>query len=178
MLGSGPDVSLLYTTGARITPGFQPLWELRKTRTAATIELFYGASAAMTQKKTMVSTKEAPAAIGPYSQAVRVGEFVFTSGQVGLDPATGKLVEGGIKAQTTRVLENLKAVLAAAGLDMAQVVKTTVFLRDMGDFAAMNEVYAQYLAAEGVVAPARSTVAVAGLPKDALVEIELIAKDS
>jgi 2-iminobutanoate/2-iminopropanoate deaminase len=132
----------------------------------------------MAMQKKSVSTKEAPAAIGPYSQAVRVGEFVFTSGQVGLDPATGALAEGGIQAQTMRVLENLKAVLAGAGLEMAQVVKTTVFLKDMGDFAAMNDVYARYLAAEGVVAPARSTVAVAGLPKDALVEIEVIAKDS
>lgn len=128
--------------------------------------------------KTVVSTKEAPAAIGPYSQAVRVGEFVFTSGQLGLDPATGALVAGGIQAQTTRVLENLKAVLAAAGLEMAQVVKTTVFLKDMNDFAAMNEVYARYLAGEGVVAPARTTVEVARLPKDALVEIEAIAKGS
>ncbi|MGD0796593.1 MAG: RidA family protein [Acidobacteriaceae bacterium] len=130
----------------------------------------------MTQTKTKVSTKEAPAAIGPYSQGVRVGEFVFTSGQVGLDPATGSLVAGGIEAQTKRVLENLKAVLAAAGLGMAQVVKTTVFLKSMEDFAAMNEVYARYLAGEGVVAPARTTVEVARLPKDALVEIEAIAK--
>jgi 2-iminobutanoate/2-iminopropanoate deaminase len=130
----------------------------------------------MTQTKTKVSTKEAPAAIGPYSQGVRVGEFVFTSGQVGLDPATGSLVAGGIEAQTKRVLENLKAVLAAVGLGMAQVVKTTVFLKSMEDFAAMNEVYARYLAGEGVVAPARTTVEVARLPKDALVEIEAIAK--
>jgi 2-iminobutanoate/2-iminopropanoate deaminase len=131
----------------------------------------------MSQKKTAVATQDAPAAIGPYSQAVRVGSLVFTSGQVGLDPATGGLVEGGIQAQTVRVLENLKAVLAAAGLELAQVIKTTVFLTDMGDFAAMNEVYAQYLAAEGVVAPARSTIAVAGLPRGALVEIEVIAQD-
>jgi 2-iminobutanoate/2-iminopropanoate deaminase len=130
----------------------------------------------MEQGKSAVSTKEAPAAIGPYSQAVRVGDLLFTSGQVGLDPASGVLVPGGIREQTTRVLENLKAVLAAAGLDMVHVVKTTVFLKDMADFAAMNEVYAKYLAAGRVVAPARSTVAVAGLPKDALVEIELIAK--
>jgi 2-iminobutanoate/2-iminopropanoate deaminase len=131
----------------------------------------------MSQKKTAVATQDAPAAIGPYSQAVRVGDLVFTSGQVGLDPATGALVEGGIQAQTVRVLENLKAVLAAAGLELAQVIKTTVFLTDMGDFAAMNEVYSQYLAAEGVVAPARSTIAVAGLPRGALVEIEVIAQD-
>jgi 2-iminobutanoate/2-iminopropanoate deaminase len=130
------------------------------------------------QSKTAISTKEAPAAIGPYSQAVRVGDMLFASGQVGLDPATGQIVAGGITEQTTRVLENVKAVLAKAGLDMVHVVKTTVFLKSMGDFAAMNAVYAKYLAPEGVVPPARSTVAVAGLPKDALVEIEVIAKDS
>lgn len=130
----------------------------------------------MAQKKTMVSTPEAPAAIGPYSQAIRVGDLLFTSGQVGFDPATGVLVEGGIVAQTERVLENLKAILEAAGLDLAHVVKTTVFLKDMGDFAAMNEIYARYLAPAGVVAPARSTIEVARLPKDALVEIEAIAE--
>jgi 2-iminobutanoate/2-iminopropanoate deaminase len=130
------------------------------------------------QSKTAISTKEAPAAIGPYSQAVRVGDMLFASGQVALDPATGQIVAGGITEQTTRVLENVKAVLAKAGLDMLHVVKTTVFLKSMGDFAAMNEVYAKYLAPEGVVPPARSTVAVAGLPKDALVEIEVIAKDA
>jgi 2-iminobutanoate/2-iminopropanoate deaminase len=129
------------------------------------------------QNKTMISTSEAPAAIGPYSQAVRVGDMLFTSGQVALDPATGKLVEGGIAAQTTRVCENVKAVLAKAGLDMVHVVKTTVFLTSMADFAAMNEVYAAYFAPSGVTPPARSTVAVAGLPKEALVEIEVIAKE-
>lgn len=129
------------------------------------------------QTKTAVSTTAAPAAIGPYTQAVRVGDMLFTSGQVAIDPATGNLVPGGIVEQTTRVLENLKAVLAAAGIDLIHVVKTTVFLRDMKDFAAMNEVYAKYLAPQGTVAPARSTVAVAGLPKDALVEIECIAKE-
>lgn len=131
-----------------------------------------------TTGKTAVSTSDAPAAIGPYSQAVRVGDMLFTSGQVGLDPKTGNLVAGGITEQTTRVLENLKAVLAKAGLDLFHVVKTTVFLKQMSDFAAMNAVYAKYLAPEGVVAPARSTVQVAGLPKDALVEIEVIAKDA
>lgn len=130
------------------------------------------------QNKTAISTKEAPAAIGPYSQAVRVGDMLFASGQVALDPATGQLVPGGIAEQTVRVLENVKAVLAKAGLDMIHVVKTTVFLKSMADFAAMNEIYAKYLAPEGVVAPARSTVAVAGLPKDALVEIEVIAKET
>ena len=129
------------------------------------------------QNKTAIATKEAPAAIGPYSQAIRVGDTLFTSGQIGLDPATGQLVEGGIEAQTTRVLENLKAVLGEAGLDLVHVVKTTVFLKTMSDFAAMNAIYAKYLAPEGVVPPARSTVAVAGLPKDALVEIEVIAKE-
>lgn|SRR5215470_10414926 len=129
----------------------------------------------MSDKKA-VSTKSAPAAIGPYSQAVRVGDFLYTSGQVGLDPATGVLIDGGIETQTTRVLENLKAVLDAAGTDLTKVVKTTVFLKDMGDFAAMNAVYAKFFAPDGVVAPARSTVEVARLPKDALVEIEVIAK--
>ncbi len=125
--------------------------------------------------KSAIATTAAPAAIGPYSQAVRIGNTVYTSGQVALDPASGELVAGGIDAQTTRVLENLKAVLAAAGLDFAQVVKTTVFLKDMADFAAMNALYAKYFAPEGVVAPARSTVQVAALPKGALVEIECIA---
>ena len=126
-------------------------------------------------EKQAVSTKSAPAAIGPYSQAVRIGGFLYTSGQVGLDPASGAVVEGGIEAQTTRALENLKAVLEAAGTSLKSVVKTTVFLKNMGDFAAMNAIYAQYFAPEGVVAPARSTVEVARLPKDGLVEVEAIA---
>jgi 2-iminobutanoate/2-iminopropanoate deaminase len=130
------------------------------------------------QVKTVISTKEAPAAIGPYSQAIRSGDTLFASGQIGLDPATGQLVSGGVAEQTKRVFENIKAVLAKAGLDLTHVVKTTVFLKSMGDFAAMNEVYATYMAPEGVIPPARSTVAVAGLPKDALVEIEVIAKGS
>jgi len=125
--------------------------------------------------KAAIATDRAPAAIGPYSQAVRVGDFLFTSGQVALDPATGQMVAGGIAEQTVRVLENLKAVLEAAGAGLGQVFKTTVFLKDMNDFAAMNAVYGQYLAAEGAVAPARSTVEVARLPKDSLVEIEVIA---
>ena len=129
------------------------------------------------QNKTAIATKEAPAAIGPYSQAIRVGDMLFASGQIGLDPATGNLVQGGIAEQTTRALENVKAVLAKAGIDMVHVVKTTVFLKSMGDFAAMNEIYAKYFAPAGVIPPARSTVAVAGLPKDALVEIEVIAKE-
>ncbi len=126
--------------------------------------------------KVAVSTKEAPAAIGPYSQAVKVGDLVYTSGQIPLHPATGQLVEGGIKEQTIRVLENLKAVLEGAGSDLEHVVKTTVFLKNMSDFAAMNEIYAHYLAPEGVVAPARSTIEVAKLPKDALVEIDIMAQ--
>jgi 2-iminobutanoate/2-iminopropanoate deaminase len=132
-------------------------------------------SRAMAANKIAIATKHAPAAIGPYSQAIRAGGMVYTSGQVGLDPATGAIVPGGIKEQTTRVLENLNAVLGEAGLGLADVVKTTVFLKDMGDFAAMNEVYGSYLAPAGAVAPARSTVEVARLPKDALVEIEAIA---
>ncbi|HEV2711028.1 MAG TPA: RidA family protein [Edaphobacter sp.] len=128
------------------------------------------------QTKIAISTADAPAAIGPYSQAVRVGDLLFASGQVGLDPATGQIVDGGIVEQTKRVFENIKAVLGAAGADLSQVVKTTVFLKNMSDFAAMNEIYATYLAPSGVVPPARSTVAVVGLPKDALVEVEVIVK--
>jgi 2-iminobutanoate/2-iminopropanoate deaminase len=129
----------------------------------------------MSDSKQAISTKSAPAAIGPYSQAVRIGNFLYTSGQVALDPASGALVPGGVSEQTARAIENLKAVLGAAGASLAQVVKTTVFLKNMGDFAAMNEVYGRYFAADDLVAPARSTVEVARLPKDALVEIEVIA---
>lgn len=125
--------------------------------------------------KTSVATTKAPAAIGPYSQAVRIGNLVYTSGQVALDPSTGQIVPGAIAEQTTQVLENLKAVLEAAGTTLASIIKTVVFLKDMNDFAAMNAIYGKYLAPEGVVAPARSTVEVARLPKDALVEIEVIA---
>ena len=130
----------------------------------------------MSDKKIPVSTDAAPAAIGPYSQAVRVGETLYASGQVGLDPVSGQIVDGGVEAQTIRVFENIKAVLAEAGLGFEHVVKTTVFLKNMGDFAAMNAIYAKYLAPEGVVPPARSTVAVAALPKDALVEVEIVAR--
>jgi 2-iminobutanoate/2-iminopropanoate deaminase len=119
-----------------------------------------------------VSTPGAPRAIGPYSQGVRAGGFLFTAGQVGFDPATGELVDEGIAEQTERVLENLRAILRAAGLDLASVVKTTVFLVDMADFAKMNEVYAR---AFGEHRPARSTVAVAALPRGARVEIEAVA---
>jgi len=130
----------------------------------------------MSSTKTPISTPHAPAAIGPYSQAIRIGDFVYTSGQVALDPVSGQIVPGGIAEQTTRVLENLKAVLEAAGTDLTRVIKTVVFLKDMNDFAAMNAIYGQYLAPGGTVAPARSTVEVARLPKDALVEIEVIAQ--
>jgi len=130
----------------------------------------------MNEVKISVHTKDAPAAIGPYSQAVRVGDLLFTSGQVALDPDSGLIVQGGIAEQTTRVLDNLSAVLAAADSSLRNVVKTVVFLKNIGDFAAMNEIYGKYFAPEGVVPPARSTVEVARLPKDALVEIEVIAR--
>lgn len=120
-----------------------------------------------------VSTTGAPAAIGPYSQAVVMDGWVFASGQIPLDPATGQMVAGDAAAQTRRVLENLKAVLAAAGSGLDRVVKTTVYLKDMNDFAAMNGVYAEYFAQDP---PARATVQAARLPKDAAVEIDLIAK--
>ena len=119
-----------------------------------------------------VATDGAPKAIGPYSQGIRVNGFVFTAGQVALDPRTGELVTGGIAEQTARALENLRAILSEAGTSMAQVVKTTVFLIDMADFTAMNEVYGR---AFGTHRPARSTVAVAALPRGARVEIEAIA---
>jgi 2-iminobutanoate/2-iminopropanoate deaminase len=119
-----------------------------------------------------IETDKAPKAIGPYAQAITANGVIYTAGQIPIDPATGQFVEGGVAAQTRRVLENLGAVLQAAGSSFDQVVKATVFLRNMGDFAAMNEVYAEYL---GDVKPARSTVAVAELPRGALVEIDLIA---
>ncbi len=122
--------------------------------------------------KEVVSSAGAPKAIGPYSQAVRVGNLVFTAGQAGLDPASGTLVGGGIVEQTRRVLENLKAVLSAAGLTFSHVVKTNVYLASMSDFAAMNEVYASYFPEPF---PARTTIQAAGLPKQALVEIDLVA---
>lgn len=119
-----------------------------------------------------IQTEDAPKAIGPYSQAKVVGTFVFTSGQIPLDPKTGNLVEGDIAAQTKRVMENLAAVLLAAGSSFDRVVKTTIFLADLADFAAVNQVYGSYFDVEP---PARSTVQVAKLPKDARVEIEMIA---
>ena len=126
-------------------------------------------------ERNQVSTSSAPAAIGPYSQAVRIGQFVYCSGQIALDPATGTLVEGDITAQTHRVLQNLQAVLESAGTSLASVVKTTVFLIRMSDFSAMNAVYASYFEGTGKIAPARSTIAVAELPRQAQVEIECVA---
>ncbi|MDG0794954.1 RidA family protein [Cohnella ginsengisoli] len=120
-----------------------------------------------------VSTAQAPAAIGPYSQAVLAGGFLFASGQIPLDPATGAIVEGGIEAQTHRVLQNLKAVVEEAGLSLGDVVKTTIFLDSMDDFAKVNEIYASYF--DGGVLPARATVQVGKLPKNALVEIDCVA---
>jgi 2-iminobutanoate/2-iminopropanoate deaminase len=119
-----------------------------------------------------VATKDAPQAIGPYSQAIRASGFVFTSGQIALDPATQQVAAGGVAVQTERVLRNLAAVLEAAGSGLDKVVKSTVFLKDMNDFAAMNEVYGKHF---NGAAPARSTVEVARLPKDVLVEIDVIA---
>ncbi len=126
--------------------------------------------------KAVVATNAAPAAIGPYSQGVRTGNLVFTAGQIALDPVTQQVVGPDIIEQTTRVLENLKAILEAAGSSLAQVVKATVFLKDFNDFAAMNAVYGAYLAQEGVAPPARTTVEVSRLPKDVLVEIDLVAE--
>lgn len=122
--------------------------------------------------KEPVRTELAPKAIGPYEQAIRANGWVFTAGQIPIDPKTGNLVEGGIASQTRQVLENLKGILAASGSSLEKVVKATVFLKDMADFAAMNEVYAEYF---GDSKPARSTVAVAALPRGALVEIDLVA---
>ena len=122
--------------------------------------------------KEIIATSDAPQAIGPYSQAVRVGNMIFASGQIPLDPATKEFVPGGIAEQTEQVLRNLKAVFAAAGVGMEQIVKTTVFLADMNDFTAMNEVYGKYFAENP---PARATVQAARLPRDAKVEIEAIA---
>ncbi len=122
--------------------------------------------------KTIIHTNDAPPAAGPYSQAVAANGFVFTAGQLGLDPVTRQFVAGGVTEQTHQVLKNLTAVLAAAGCSLSDVVKAVVFLKDMNDFAAMNAVYAEYIVGD---APARSTVQVAKLPLDGLVEIEFVA---
>ncbi len=123
--------------------------------------------------KQAISTAQAPAAIGPYSQAIRSGNLIFVSGQIPLDPATGQLVEGDAGVQTERVLRNLAAILEAADASLAQVLKTTVYLKDLGDFGKMNEVYARFF---GDRPPARATVEVARLPRDVSVEIELVAE--
>lgn len=120
----------------------------------------------------VIASKDAPQAIGPYSQAIKAGGFVFCSGQIALDPVSGAIVAGDVAQQTDRILRNLAAVLAGAGSELRRVVKTTVFLKNMGDFAAVNEVYGRYFKTEP---PARSTVEVARLPKDVLVEIDAIA---
>jgi 2-iminobutanoate/2-iminopropanoate deaminase len=123
-------------------------------------------------KKDVISSPNAPKAVGPYSAAIKTGSFVFMSGQLGLDPQSGSLVEGGVEAQTKQALTNLQSVLQSNGLDMEAIVKTTVFLQDMGDFAKMNAVYAEFFKSDP---PARSTIEVAALPKGGLVEIEAIA---
>ena len=122
--------------------------------------------------KTVISTHEAPQAIGPYSQAIKANGFLFISGQIPLDPMTGEVVYGGIEMQTRQVLNNLKGILSKEGLSFANAVKTTVFLQDMNDFAAMNKIYAEYFETEP---PARSTIQVAKLPRNVAVEIEMIA---
>ncbi|MBT8042318.1 MAG: RidA family protein [Kiritimatiellales bacterium] len=124
--------------------------------------------------KQIINTDSAPAPIGPYNQAVKRGNLLFTSGQIPIDPLTGELVEGGIREQTIQVLENLKAVVEAAGTSLDNAIKTTVFLADMKDFPILNTIYAEYFGEDN--APARSTVQVAALPKGSLVEIELVAK--
>ncbi len=121
---------------------------------------------------TKIETESAPAAIGPYSQAVKAGDFIYCSGQIPLVPGTANLVEGGVAEQTVQVMENLKQVLLAAGSDFDSVVKTTIYLADMNDFATVNEQYSAYF---GAIAPARATVQVADLPKGALVEIDAVA---
>lgn len=122
--------------------------------------------------KNVIATDEAPAAIGPYSQAIKVGNIIFTSGQIPIDPQSGQVVEGGVAVQATRVIENLQAVLAAAGASLDDVVKTTLYIKDMNDFGTINEVYGRYFTKEP---PARSCVEVARLPKDVLVEMEAVA---
>ena len=126
--------------------------------------------------RSLITTDGAPAAIGPYAQGVRVGNLIFTAGQGGLDPVTGQVVSGGIREQTERAIENLKAVLEAGGSSLGQAVKTTVYLKDINDFAAMNSVYASYFGSDSDSLPVRTTVEVARLPRNLLVEIEVIAE--
>ncbi|MEW6503387.1 MAG: RidA family protein [Chloroflexota bacterium] len=123
-------------------------------------------------RKEVVTTDQAPKPIGPYSAAVKGGHFLFTAGQIGIDPQTGEMVPGGVEAETRQVMKNLRALLEAAGTSFERVVKTTIFLRDMNDFTRVNAIYGEFFAGEP---PARSTVQVAGLPKGAAVEIEVIA---
>lgn len=126
----------------------------------------------MSSKREIVKTKNAPAAVGPYSQAVRVGSFIYTAGQIALIPETGQLIEGGIEAQTRQVMQNLAAVLEAAGSSLASVVKTTIYVTNLADFATINQVYGSFFSSDP---PARSTVQVAALPLGATVEIEVVA---
>jgi len=125
--------------------------------------------------RSIITTEKAPAAIGPYVQAVRVGNLLFTAGQIAIDPVTQQVITGGIAEQTKRVLENLRAILEEAGSSLHRVVKTTVFLKDLGDFSTMNAVYAEYLASDDG-APARTTVEVARLPRNVLIEIDMVAE--
>jgi 2-iminobutanoate/2-iminopropanoate deaminase len=152
---------------AQVTPKFCAALPVHDPRYCGpTIQSSLGGSV-----KEVVATDKGPKAIGPYSQAIKANGFIFTAGQVALDPATGQIVEGDVAKQTVRVLENLKAVVEAAGSSLDRAVKATVYLKDMGDFAAMNEVYGRYFATNP---PARSTVEAARLPRDARVEIDLV----
>jgi len=126
--------------------------------------------------KEVIATGSAPAAIGPYSQAIRTGNLIFTAGQIPLNPANGQVVAGGIAEQTARVFENLKAILEAGGSRLDRAIKATVYLKDFNDFMVMNAVYEKYMAKDGATPPARSTVEVSRLPKDVLIEIELVAE--
>lgn len=126
--------------------------------------------------KEVIATGSAPAAIGPYSQAIRTGNLIFTAGQIPLNPANGQVVAGGIAEQTARVFENLKAILEAGGTRLDRAVKTTVYLKDFNDFMVMNAIYEKYMSKDGAMPPARTTVEVSRLPKDVLIEIELVAE--
>jgi 2-iminobutanoate/2-iminopropanoate deaminase len=126
--------------------------------------------------KTVISTDKAPAAIGPYSQGIRTGNLIFTAGQTGIDPATQQVVTGGVTEQATQTLENLKAIVEAAGSSLGRVVKANVYLKNLDDFAAMNEVYGKYLGTQSGTLPARTTVEVSRLPRNVLIEIEFIAE--
>lgn len=126
----------------------------------------------MTAKRTIISTQQAPAAVGPYSQAVQIGDLIYSAGQIPLVPETGKMVEGGIEVQTRQVMQNLSAVLEAAGSNLSNVIKTTIFVTDLADFAAINQVYGSFFEVDP---PARSTIQVAALPLGAQVEIEVVA---